>query len=391
MSEEIDNIIKKSMKENVAPLPQDYEKKVSGILTNLPKKNKNISLNLKFCYTLAVCIVCFFTTVGVYAAVNKYQERMSKVTEEEKKELNKMTQMQKVDADNFSRDLSEEEYTYLERLHKDYKKGIFPKESITKVEKREQIRKGKLIFCYEDSTFYLPDRRLSKEELLQIIDFWEKRDYAVQEQTAGIEKSSDNFHNDKKYISPREAENEAGNYLKKIYDKDIKNAVIKTEYDNAEVSDKKGIPSYFVTIRNKKWDKEYCVEVDAVTGKLRQMTADNINIDECVSGIIIEEKNYKEPLKEIYRIVSAIEYKACVQKVSYQYKYLKNHTLSRGNVKYLIKLDDNTAYVFLYSLNSHSIYKYYHVDSYNQVITQEKQNEKIQKTKGILTKLVEVV
>lgn len=36
-------------------------------------------------------------------------------------------------------------------------------------------------FCFlvPNSTFYLPDRELTEEEMLQIIDFYAKRDYAL--------------------------------------------------------------------------------------------------------------------------------------------------------------------------------------------------------------------
>jgi hypothetical protein len=41
----------------------------------------------------------------------------------------------------------------------------------------------KLGFCFlvSESTFYLPERELTDEELLEIIDFYAKRDYAVME------------------------------------------------------------------------------------------------------------------------------------------------------------------------------------------------------------------
>lgn len=67
----------------------------------------------------------------------------------------------------------------MELLQEKYENGgLFPQEKICEVNTKAEIVEGELSFCYENSTFYLPKEELTDEEILRIIDFWERRDYA---------------------------------------------------------------------------------------------------------------------------------------------------------------------------------------------------------------------
>ena len=52
------------------------------------------------------------------------------------------------------------------------------------MQKKSEVVHGELCFCVENSTFYLPKQELTDDELLQIIDFMEKRDYSVRKKNS---------------------------------------------------------------------------------------------------------------------------------------------------------------------------------------------------------------
>lgn len=84
--------------------------------------------------------------------------------------------------------------------------------------------------------------------------------------------------------------------------------------------------------------------------------------------------------------MSAVGKKEDVQEIRFVYKYCKDGTLNRGNVKYFAELEDGRGYIFLYSANTKMIYNFYKVHNYEDVLRWENRIEKLQKQKGILVK-----
>ena len=91
------------------------------------------------------------------------------------------------EADSFSRDYSKEEIKRMHQLQEAYQNGRFPQQTITFTDSVGQIPDDLLRYDPDTSFFYLPDRMLTDEELLQIIDFNYTRDYAVSQGTAAQE------------------------------------------------------------------------------------------------------------------------------------------------------------------------------------------------------------
>lgn len=75
----------------------------------------------------------------------------------------------------------------MQQLQEAYQNGRFPQQTITFTDSVGQIPDDSLKYDPDTGFLYLPDRTLTDEELLQIIDFNYTRDYAVSQGTAAQE------------------------------------------------------------------------------------------------------------------------------------------------------------------------------------------------------------
>lgn len=341
-----------------------------------PKKN------FSFRYVAAVLGICLLMASGAKAAVNVYREYLSSMSQEDKDLLNEKTQKVTDNSDHFSRELSNGEHQKMEYLRNKYENdGLFPQEKIIETDNKNEVKIGELTFCYENSTFYIPDEELTDEEILQIVDFWERRDYAVKEENSGAQ----GLRKEQK-VSQEEADRIAKVALQRVYGLDADSVTSSIEFDSAELSEKASVPSYFISLSKDSWDYDACIEVDSESGTINQMSISHKTKEECISGIKVNEGEYKEYAGQIYNILSAIGEEAYVEEMRLIYKYCKDGMLNRGNVKYLVKLKDESGYVFLYSANTKMVYNFYKVYNYVNTLKQENRNKKQQKQNGILAK-----
>lgn len=116
------------------------------------------------------------------------KDRLENMPKQELEAVNQMVQSQNnAEADSFSREYSKEEIKRMQQLQEAYQNGRFPQQTITFTDSVGQIPDDSLSYDPDTSFLYLPDRTLTDEELLQIIDFNYTRDYAVSQGTAAQE------------------------------------------------------------------------------------------------------------------------------------------------------------------------------------------------------------
>lgn len=116
------------------------------------------------------------------------KDRLENMPEQELEAVNQMVQGQNnAEADSFSRGYSKEEIKRMQQLQEAYQNGRFPQQTITFTDSVGQIPDDSLRYDPATGFLYLPDRTLTDEELLQIIDFNYTRDYAVSQGTAAQE------------------------------------------------------------------------------------------------------------------------------------------------------------------------------------------------------------
>jgi len=116
------------------------------------------------------------------------KDRLENIPKQELEAVNQMVQGQNnAEADSFSREYSKEEIKRMQQMQEAYQNGRFPQQTITYTDSVGQIPDDLLRYDPDTSFLYLPDRTLTDEELLQIIDFNYTRDYAVSQGTAAQE------------------------------------------------------------------------------------------------------------------------------------------------------------------------------------------------------------
>ena len=166
---------------NSIQIPEEVQKEIiRNIKTNSFQKKKT-RRNINMAATAAgIVIAVGLVSVPVRALVNSLvQERMEAVPQEELDAIVEDLEMQQAEADTFSRAYTEKEESRMSELYKQYQAGTFPTGELMQVESIEEAGEGELYFLVSDGAFYLPDRELTDEELLEIIDFYYKREYAL--------------------------------------------------------------------------------------------------------------------------------------------------------------------------------------------------------------------
>lgn len=172
--------IKKEMEEEIM-------KNVMNFKNENGQAGKNVRRRMKGWQGKVAAAAIALAVVGVggittYAIVgNPVKARMESMAEEEKKALVKEIDESTADATTYSRDFTKNELARQRELTMAYNKGRFPKKTIKRVKSEEQVDKDTLCCDTYIGYVYFPDRELTDEEFLQIIDYNHKVDYALQE------------------------------------------------------------------------------------------------------------------------------------------------------------------------------------------------------------------
>ena len=123
---------------------------------------------------------------GLRSAIisDKVMARMQEIPKAEVQDIYNMVQYEQrsFHADQFNREYTKEEESRKEVLRKEYENGRFPEGTLTLVENAGQtVDSDQLVYARDTGCFYLPERALTDEELLQILDFNSKRDFALEQ------------------------------------------------------------------------------------------------------------------------------------------------------------------------------------------------------------------
>lgn len=194
----IDRKIRKMAEAERMAVPESLDAKVENILDGLETEKKD-SKNTdgkrvnqtvrhygfrRIVIPAAACLLLASVTV---TASGLYRARMESMNHEKLETYFSGLQDADVAADSYSRPLTDGEKNRLEELRQAYQEeGYFPKRELTMLDSPEKYKKG-VAFYAARSTFFLPEEEMTDEELLELIDFREKRDYSLAKITEEIE------------------------------------------------------------------------------------------------------------------------------------------------------------------------------------------------------------
>lgn len=188
-------------------LPESLEKKIDDVLISLPKQHRVFRMTWKKSIVFAALIVLMFS-LTVTAAASIWQQRMEAMNEQEIKEYFQQLYTRKIGVDNYNRPYMDTEKTRMKELRTSYENGKFPDGMLTMIDMPEEYKGEGVAFYGETTTFFFPDKEMSDEELLQIIDFMYKRDYSLQAMNEKIAAGESDFP-EEKIVEEREKDIEA--------------------------------------------------------------------------------------------------------------------------------------------------------------------------------------
>ena len=190
MKKSMDEWLREGLTDREYQIPHSYEKKLEQTIKEIENSKviHRAGCFSRFAVNKAAGVVIFVfllsaVSISSYAAVNLFRDRMSSMSEIERQNYNNDIQNCKVDEDVLSRELTVEDRERIAVLREQYEKeGKFPQKEIQQMKRNEGIVADELHFVADESKFYLPDRAMTEEEMLQMIDLQEKRDYSVRQQ-----------------------------------------------------------------------------------------------------------------------------------------------------------------------------------------------------------------
>lgn len=133
-----------------------------------------------------VAVACLSIGITAFAIYIPWKERMETLSKEEVDEM--FVTAQTVDSlSRTNRLWSKEEKERYNSLWQSYEnEGVYPENDIIVVANAEQGKTDKLYFDMDTSTFFFPDRELTDEEILEIIEYQHKADYSLDKVWTGV-------------------------------------------------------------------------------------------------------------------------------------------------------------------------------------------------------------
>ena len=232
---------------------------------------------------VACACVCIITMsgVGVHAAINYANQRMEQITDAEKEQFISDVNESQASADSYSRPLTDVEKSRLDELTEEYESnGVYPEESILEIKDSSQIDSSRICFEPDTSTFYLPERELTDEDILELIDFYNIRDNVLSGQKTEVVYDMTGVDE----ITEEEAKSIAKDLLQKLYDADTDNMKVEVDYQQG-------------TDGEESFSTDYLYFTDEETGEQYEVSVDLQNAKAGSVAKIAAESPYEDNLK----------------------------------------------------------------------------------------------
>lgn len=380
---QLDDKIKKMTGVAEISYPENYDVFIQNVLNRLPgiismvrkkkKKGRGFPRPMFRVAMVLSSLLILLISVPVGAMVQGYMQRMVSMEDGQIKEYRSELKESQADADSYSRQLTSEEQERKEELLVFYEAGErYPEREITAIREVTQVLKDRVCFLVADSKFYLPEQRLSDEDLLEIIDFYHKRDYSLaQNHTQEAEKEIRQAG-----VSTDEILNMASKWVRKIYGEDVKNWERKVEMKETIEAQKK---YYNVIFENSKEHRGYLVTVDKNNFfGIIQTSENKKNYSENVS---VTKEQTKKAYKNILSVYKRLGMNDFVERVSCDYNQNEERDISHGIMRFLFEQKENQGYVLHYSFNTRKVYNIEYVEDMSLYKETKTRNIKVLKEK----------
>lgn len=374
---------------NQIAIPEELDDVITvGIESGLKKgirKNSKIELfkiqklSRKIAIILGVIIVCSAVSITAYAVVkNLVEQRMENVSQAEKKKILDALDQSIENTDNYSRPLSEDEKKRMKQLAVAYQKGIFPKDELLQVQSVAEIEKDKVCYLGAKQYYYFPERLLTDEEILEIIDHNTKINYLLDERYREIfadeiaatqekEKEGKKKLEDAEGITETQAIKIATEWLNKLYQVNIEDLQVNCRLDT-ELFLWKGYDALYVVDYSIAGYEYYDFYINAWNGNLIELIYsdadvqyENVTVEEMKKNIVIRYENALTFLTEKLGIDEMYQDSYCY--------YMENDgIIIEDAVQLVFVTKDKTAYVMRFYGDTIGIYEVMPYEAYQNYI-----------------------
>lgn len=174
-------------------VPKEVYDRVDESLSRISDNRRIFRMNFKKSLVLAAACALMFS-ITVSAAAVAYKQRMEAMNEQEIEEYFVNIYTAKIGVDNYNRPYTDAEKTRMKELTSSYEEeALFPEKSLMMISGPKEYKGSGVAFFKDTATFFFPDKDMSDEELLQIIDFIHKRDYSLEAMNEKIESGEMEF------------------------------------------------------------------------------------------------------------------------------------------------------------------------------------------------------
>lgn len=391
--EEMDREIREHVEKHPVILPEDFQTMVQDQIKQCCEgemsmsKNKQRKKKMIAAACMVLCIgVC--GAGGVHAGMNYAKQRAKQTSEKEQEAL--WMDAVKADADTFSRELSQKEQQRMNELAEKYQtEGLFPDGSILQISDQSEIVPDRICFLDQNSTFYLPEKVLSDEQMLELIDFYVKRDYSVTVQGQKEADVSSAFAGDVTEISQEEAVEKASALLERLYGIDADTLITETEYDQESDGNGETFSTDHITYRDETADISYLVSVNLQNGQIRTVSAQKDTGSNYSKEIAEDVTQYQGLFSEAEKMAYAYMGENAVW-VEKQIKYMRDEKqmLGTGIVNYIF-VTDTDACVISYSCAEQYFYQVreFSKDELDSYLSDEKEQGASRSLEQVITEV----
>lgn len=364
--DELDELfIKQLQTKNIPAAPESCQNRVKNVLDNLDinKPGKRQKTKLLYGHGKLVAVFLLAVLLGsvtVGAKIPVFYRRLQSVSKSEKKKMVHGVQSAKVNADDYSRRMSDEEQKRYVALEKKYEKGTYPAGNLTEVSDPKDVGEctDRIWYCDAEGMFYIPQKSLTDEQLLQIIDFRRKREYAVAEQS---EAETAATATPTVKLSKEVCEEKAAKVLSELFGLDTTKMTCKVKKGKDAVSGEKGKIRIYnkVICSSIDWKYTYYVRIKDETGEV--LDAEIKEFANTLGGkeSAINEKEYIS-FGEILKSKLTSYYGSQIDNMVLVY-YEKKEKRNRRehNIMFCVKLGDDKYLIMEYDAQLQDVYKIY--------------------------------
>lgn len=256
---------------------------------------------------LVIIFILFLCPMGVFAGINYIQKRMENMPSFEKHEI--QDAIDNGGVMSFSRNLSEDEKSRMAKLKKRYEsEGLYPGKTLTVIKYDEKADKDSVSFDIDLGRFFLPQRELTDEELLEIIDYSNKIDYVQGENSKAAQKRlNEKGKKLNNALTDDEAEKIAKETIERTYSVDLSKYSEIQDKNTYSFSNENGKDSLETVIfyTFTKGNNAYSTSVNITTGEeinLIWNADESISIDDIDKDTVYSKKDVKKLKKQARKL-----------------------------------------------------------------------------------------